>query len=223
MKRTRLKLINLFFFFFIIAQTIGAQEFPWEKQSWYLPWQIVEPIPEPQTVDVKQGNSDITVSVDRDGTIAIFNANGIRQLRFGLPGRPILMWRDAGQSIAPFGKFSFPSQTPLLANFKGAAKETSDFLNSLAGLLWILDDGEEYLTIVHSATCQYAFLHLPVSRDLELRFHPERLELCKRITIDADSQSWALSWNELLPVLQALAKRPPTPPRGNAIEPYQTK
>jgi hypothetical protein len=222
-KRAKLKLKQTFFLSLMMAQAVGAQEFAWKKQSWYLSWQIVEPIPKPQTVEVKQRNADITVSVDRDGTIAIFNANGIRQLRFGLPGRPISMWRDAGQSIAPFGRFSFPSQTPLSANFKSAAKETSDFLNNLAGLLWILDDGEEYLTIVHSATYQYAFLHLPVNRDLELRFHPECLELCKRGTVDGDLQSWALSWNELLPVLQALAKRPPVPPLGNAIEPYQTK
>ncbi|MDR0499613.1 MAG: hypothetical protein LBH03_07795 [Holophagales bacterium] len=221
MRRAKLNLKQTFFLTtLIMVSTVGAQDFPWKNRSWYLSWRIVEPMPEPQRLQIKQRNSDMTISVSRDGTVSIFNSNEIRQLRFGLPGRPISMWRDAGQSITSFGRFAFPSQTPLSTNFKSTAKETSDFLNNLAGLLWILDDGEEYLTIVHSATYRYAFIPLPAIRDFELRFHPDRLELCKRSLVDSVLHSWALSWNELLPVLQELAQHSPPPPRGNAIVPY---
>ncbi|MDR2697891.1 MAG: hypothetical protein LBB40_05385 [Holophagales bacterium] len=220
MKLAKLKPELTFLMIFVMAAISGAQDFFWRNQSARLPWRNVEPRPEPQRVQIKQPNANLTVKVDRDGTIAIFNKNKIRLLRFGLPGRPILMWRDAGQPIVSFGQFSFPSHTPLSANFKKASEKTSDFLNNLAGLLWILDDGEQYLTIVHSATCQYAFINLPGGRDMELRFHPDHLELCERGYVDGDSNAWALSWNELLPVLQALATPPPQQPQGSAFVPY---
>jgi len=219
MKPANLK--QAFLLMLIMAPIGGAQDLPWKNQSVHVPWRVVEPLPEPQRQQkINQSDADLTVAVNRDGTIAIYNRDGVRRLRFGLPGRPISMWRDAGQPLASFGRFAFPSHTPLSANFRNASEETSDFLNNLTGLLWILDDGEEYLTIVHSATNQYVFLHLPGGRDLELRFHPEHLELCKKGLIDSHSQSWTISWKELIPVLQELAKRHATPAQVSALTPY---
>jgi len=220
MKRAKLKPGQTFLPILMMAAIGGAQDLPWKTQSIHVPWRAVEPMPEPRKLQIKQPKADLTVDVNRDGTIAIYSLNGIRQLRFGLPGRPVSMWRDAGQPIASFGRFSFPSQTPLSTNFKSVSEETSDFLNNLAGLLWIIDDSEEYLTIVHSATCQYVFLHLPGGRGLELRFHPEHLELCQSDSIDSFTHGWTLPWKELLPVLQHLARRSATPKHGSALIPY---
>jgi|GEM_PF-457448 len=220
MGRAKLKQGQTFSLMLMMAPIGDAQDLPWKNQSVHVPWRAAEQMPESRNLQIKQSNADLTVKVNRDGTIAIYNRNGIRQLRFGLPGRPISMWRDAGQPIASFGQFSFPSHTPLSSNFKSASEETSDFLSNLSGLLWILDDGEEYLTIVHSATYQYVFIHLPGGRDLELRFHPNHLEIYKKPSPDGNSQSWILSWKDFLPVLQTLAKGHATQTHFSALTPY---
>ena len=205
-----------------MTQIAGSQGLPW-KQSLNAPWRIVDPMPEPARLQIKQQNTELTVHVDKDGTIVIVNQKGIKNLRFGLPGRPVSIWRDAGQPLDSVGRFPFSSQTPLSTDFNKVSKETSDFLNNLAGLLWIFDDSEEYLTIVHPATFQYAFLSLPGGKDLELRFHPNYLELCKKEPHDGNSLSWALSWKDLESVFQTLAKLSVTLPQGDALVPYPSK
>ena len=206
-----------------IAPVIGAQGLPWKDKSFNMPWRVVDPAPEPQRLLAAPAGRDLTVRVDRDGTIFIFTQKGIRHLRVGLPGRPISIWRDDGEPLDSVGRFLFPSHTPLSADFNKVSKETSDFLKNLAGLLWIIDDSEDYLTMVHPATFQYAFLPLPGGKNLELRFHPDHLELRSKASIDRDSISWTLSWKDLTPVLQILARPHVTWPQGDALVPYPSK
>ena len=227
MRRARLKPGKTILLAFSMTPIIGAQGLPWESQSLNPPWLVVNPMPESGRVIIKQQNADLTVRVDRDGTIVIVNQKGIKHLRLGLPGRPVSIWRDAGQPLDSVGWFPFPSHTPLSTSFNRISKETSDFLNNLAGLLWIFDDSEEYLTIVHPATFQHAFLSLPSGKDLELRFHPDCLELYKRGPRDSNSVSnsvsWAISWKDLVPIFHELAKPSVTLPRGTALAPYPQK
>ena len=52
-----------------------------------------------------------------------------------------------------------------------------DFRPALEGLLWILDDDESYLTVIHPATARVVYLPLPGGQDLDLAFHPDQLEV----------------------------------------------
>jgi hypothetical protein len=158
-----------------------------------------------------------------DGTLEIFNGAGVRSLRVGLPGRPLKVWRDGGLPVAPpWDRLAFPQADPLSQGLGGLAWNAGDFRPSLSGLLWILEDGERVLTVVHPATAQVVFLPLPRGEGFSLAFEPSRLVALTGPSDSGRSGGWALPWLALLPSFARLGPAPDAGPRGTALKPFPT-
>ena len=98
-----------------------------------------------------------------------------------------------------------------------------DFRPVLKGLLWILDDGEHMVTVVHPATGQVIYLTLPGGKDLGLRMYPDRLEVRESPSDPGarkEAACWSVPWMGLFPQLLRLATPPPAPPPGTALNPF---
>ena len=209
------------------AQT-PSRELPWAAAR-ALPWTPgptappqarstpdPEPAPQPQP---------LTVTLSQDGALRVSDDKGTILLRLGLPGRPLKLWRDDGTPLAPdTPSLRFPAHTPLLAGIGGLRLGSADFRPALEGLLWILDDDERVITVVHPATARVAYLPLPGGRDLTLVFHPDRLELQKPLPgppPHLDEVSWSLPWLALLPQFIQLGQAKPRPAKeGTALLPF---
>lgn len=184
--------------------------------------------PEAPITPTVPSSGPITVKVSADGTLRILGAKGVRRLRLGLPGRPLRAWRDGGIPMdlslleSPSESWRFPSDTPLARGIQAIPWGGEDFRSALKGLLWILDDGEHFLTVVHPATARVVFLPLPIGQDFSLRMTPGYLEL---LEIPGQGSSgaprrWSLPWLALLPQFAKLARPEDSPALGTALVPF---
>ncbi|MBK8726336.1 MAG: hypothetical protein IPL96_09930 [Holophagaceae bacterium] len=211
------------------AQSPGTsrdKRLPWESTLALPPWQSLEdgppgiapPLPAPAE------GRDLRVSLARDGSLRVLNRRGVLRLKLGLPGWVLRLWRDGGlemDPLAPVG--AFPADTPLSRGVGELPWGESDLRPGLRGLLWILDDGERVLTLVHPATGRVQYLALPLVSDPELVFWPDHLELRERASAEAPrkvSRRWSLSWPGLLPQFLRLAQPATEGPHGTAFQPF---
>jgi hypothetical protein len=207
------------------GQTPAARLLPWEGQPAPL-WQgLFEDLPDrpvPAAAPVPAGA--LRVRLGADGALAVVDARGVIRLRSGLPGRPLRVWRDGGIPVAaPWAgiKFSATTVNPLFSEAFWAQEEPR---RGLEGLLWIQDDGERTLSLVHPATGKVAFLPLPEGAGVDLSFQPAGLVASERPAEDPGQdrriRRWILPWVALVPVLAKLAP-PAEPPRaGTALQPF---
>lgn len=171
------------------------------------------------------GDRSLAVTLSTDGALRITDDKGTIQLRSGLPGRPLKLWRDGGTVLDPSaGLLRFPAHTPLLSGIGGLRLGSADFRPALEGLLWLLDDDERVITIVHPATARMAFLPLPGGRDITLVFYADRLEVQRLLPGPPprpEAVSWSLPWLALLPQFIQLGQAKARPAReGTALVPF---
>lgn len=199
---------------------------PWKDAS-ELPWETAVPgdlpSPLPPEPDAASG-AHVLVSLSEDGTLRISDHKGRVRLRLGLPGRPLRILKDAGTPMA-LSDFpsDFPLETPLSQGFGHLPLAGSDFRGALKGLLWIVDDGERQITLVHPATHQAVFLPMPPGQDWELGLYPDRLEVREPAAPQGERQEtacWSLPWLVLLPQFMRLSLPPPEGNPGTAFHPF---
>jgi len=199
----------------------GRQPLPWERLQ-PLDWLAGAggPVTAPPSVQ-EPSTGPLAVRITGDGTLSIRDARGIIRLQAGLAGRPIKVWRDGGLPLpAAAGTWLFPADSPLSLGLGGLRWCADDFRPFLRGLLWILEDGEGILTVVHPATARAVHLPLPPGRDLHLRFFPDRLEVAAGDVDKGAPRQWSLPWMGLLPRLAALAPHPDPAKTGTALAPF---
>ncbi len=197
---------------------------PWEGQP--APhWQglFEDPVDRPPP-QVPASEVQLTVRVGADGALRVADRRGVLRLRTGLPGRPLRIWRDGGVPVPePWAAIPFPSpaRSPL---FSPAFWTQEDPRLGLAGLLWIQDDGERMLSLVHPATGKVAFLPLPEGVSIDLRFLPAGLLATERPAPGDGTpgrvRRWMLPWVALVPFLALLAPPAERPRAGTALEPF---
>lgn len=207
---------------FLIATTLTAQPvrgLPWDRMP-TLPWRAMPseerpalpPLPEFPT------GGPLRVILDSGGALRVVDAKGIILMRTGLPGRPQKLWRDGGCPLpGASGAWDFPSQTPLRRGIGALPLGQADFRPALEGLLWILDDEERLLTMVHPATSQVTYLALPGGTGLDLLFLPDQLIVRPNL---GSANAWSLPWLSLLPQFILLGTPPPAPKPGTALLPF---
>lgn len=164
------------------------------------------------------------VQVGADGALRVVDGRGVIRLRAGLPGRPLRVWRDGGVPVpAPWAAIPFPAAAPNPI-FTPAFWALEDPRLGLAGLLWIQDDGERMVSLVHPATGKVAFLPLPEGVGVDLGFLPAGLLAVERpaegSTPVGRVRRWLLPWVALVPVLARLAPAAGPPRAGTALEPF---
>ena len=228
-------LITIFFFPSGLAAQ-ARQSLPWEMAP-ALSWRAGLGSDTPAAVDAGfenpvtsaiPSNGPVTVKLSADGTLRIVGTKGVRRLRLGLPGRPLRAWRDEGIPLdlttleAANVSWRFPRDTPLAGGIQALPWGGEDFRNTLIGLLWILDDGEHFLTLVHPATARVVFLPLPIGQDFNVRMTPGYLELLENPSKGSSSASrrWSLPWLALLPQFAELARPEESPAPGTALIPF---
>lgn len=205
----------------LLAQGPGL---PWVPPA-PLPWRsaLPEPPPEPLPPRPLEGAA-LQVMVSPDGSLRLADGRGVVRLRAGLPGRPLRAWRDGGVPLAPpHGTWTFPAATPLSRGLGALPLRGGDFRPALEGLLWILDDGDPCLTVLHPATGRILHLALPVGERVGIAFYPDRLgvhPLATSVARDTPNLCWSLPWMSLLPQLLQLARPQPLPPPGGALRPF---
>ncbi|HWQ10594.1 MAG TPA: hypothetical protein VN436_15845, partial [Holophaga sp.] len=103
----------------LIPATLAAAQtpLPWTNVP-ELPWEAVlpDPSPEPLAAEVPPAGSDQPlVSLTGDGTLTISDAENVLPFHLGLSGRPLRVFRDAGQPmlLTDFPA-RFPARTPLM-------------------------------------------------------------------------------------------------------------
>ncbi|HEU4952614.1 MAG TPA: hypothetical protein VFT46_11740 [Holophagaceae bacterium] len=203
----------------------GPRSLPWQGGA-APTWQPVEglpPRPDP-TPDASASTASptgpVTARIAPDGTLEVWNGAGVRTLRLGLPGRPRKVWRDGGRPVTDLDHLAFPAADPLAGGPGGLPWGQSDVRPSLAGLLWILEDGERVLTVVHPATAQAIYLPLPRGEEFDLVFGPSRLLIQAAQGPEGHPQAWALPWLALLPQFARLGPPSVPPPQGTALKPF---
>lgn len=201
----------------------GSRSLPWQTGP-TPPWQPLDTVPSAQPGDsATPSGAGVTVRLSEDGTLEIWNAAGVRTLRFGLPGRPHRAWRDGGLLLAgAHGTWAFPGTDPLSTGLGGLDWNAVDFRTFLQGLLWILEDGERVLTVVNPATAQTVYLALPRGEDFDLVFEPTRLVLRAGQEDSHPGRAWALPWLALLPQFARLGPPAQPPSMGTALKPFGT-
>jgi len=213
---------------FLIPASLGAQEtrqLPW-AQAPSLPWRASLPgeLADPAPLPPLPEGGPLRVSLAPDGALKIMDAKGIVLLRTGLPGRPLRIWRDGGRLVSgTSGTWPFPIQTPLRRGIGALPLGQPDFRPGLEGTLWILDDEERLLTVVHPATARVAYLTLPGGTGLDLQFLPGHLLVRQNSlagTLGRPGNVWSLPWLSLLPQLILLGTPLPAPKPGTALVPY---
>jgi len=200
------------------AQTLSS--LPWRTAP-ALPWQMTEtsPPPAPCTAVPTQSYFPLKVRVAQDGAVRITDEKGLIRLRTGLPGRVKKAWRDWGIPVPDLSApLPFAARTPLQRGIGGMPVGSPDFRPALEGLLWLLDDDESYLTVIHPATAQVVYLTLPGGQDLDLAFYPDHLEVLEGHPVEA---TWTLHWLALLPQFIQLGKEnASSQSRGTALNPF---
>jgi hypothetical protein len=132
--------------------------------------------------------------------------------------------RDAGIPMT-LGDFPahFPAETALTKGLGSLPLAGIDFRTALAGLLWILDDGERRITLVHPATHQWVYLPLPAGQDWEIYLYPDRLEVREKafpLEERRETACWSVPWLILLPQFVKLSLPPPEGSPGTAFQPF---
>lgn len=199
----------------------GRPQLPWEGLL-PLDWQSGERAqpPEPPT-GLQPSTGPVLASLTGDGTLSILDVRGIIRMKTGLPGRPTKAWRDGGLALPTAqGTWSFPVDTPLSQGLGGLQWAAEDVRPFLRGLLWLLEDGEGFLTVVHPATAAVAHLPLPPGRDLQLRFHTNCLEVVAGEVDKGSPRQWSIPWIGLLPRLAPLGLRTDSGKVGSALAPF---
>lgn len=212
--------------FALSAQTAPGG-LPW-KSAGTLPWQMDAPqaAPAPVTAALTQTAFGLTVRLAPDGEVRISDDKGLIRLKLGLPGRPLKAWRDWGVPIADLrAPLRFALRSPLQRGIGALPVGAADFRPSLEGLLWILDDDEGILTVIHPATSQVAYLPLPGGQELSLAFHPDRLEVLEASAKEPPGKppaaGWSLHWLALLPQFIHLGQdASASKARGTALLPF---
>ncbi|HJV48193.1 MAG TPA: hypothetical protein VJ549_02855 [Geothrix sp.] len=194
---------------------------PWEKVL-PLDWQSEPALARTDTPKpLEASTGPVVAKLTGDGTLSVWDARGIIRLKTGLPGRPLKAWRDGGVPLQePSGTWAFPSDSPLSQGLGGLQWAAADFRPFLRGLLWILEDGEGFLTVVHPATARAAHLPLPPGRELQLRFLPDRLEVSAGEVDPGAPRRWSLPWMGLLPRLAELGPHKDPIKLGTALAPF---
>lgn len=196
---------------------------PWERVAplaWQAePWVAAAgPAPAPAMAEPTR---PMTATLSGDGTLRISDARGLIRLQEGLPGRPLRAWRDGGTKLAgPSGAWGFPANSPLAQGLGNLSWCADDFRPFLQGLLWVLEDGEGFLTVVHPVTARVIHLPLPPGRDLEIRFLPDRLQVAAGDVEKGAPRQWSIPWMGLLPRLAALGPHPDPTKVGTALAPF---
>ncbi|WLT30745.1 hypothetical protein [Geothrix sp. PMB-07] len=207
----------------LLAPTLSAQGRP--RLAWEglppLEWQSGDRPQADAPVAVQRSNGPLEARLSGDGTLTLRDVRGIIRLKTGLPGRPLRAWRDGGIPLpVPTGNWGFPVDSPLSQGLGGLQWAAEDFRPFLRGLLWVLEDGEGFLSVVHPATAEIVHLPLPAGRDLRLRFLPDRLEVVAG-TVDRGSPAqWSIPWIALLPRLAPLGIRRDPSKAGTALAPF---
>jgi len=208
----------------LIAASLAAQDsrgLP-KAQVPSLPWRNAPVLPSALQGLTQPSSGPLRVVLDPGGALKIVDARGIIWLRMGLPGRPIRVWRDGGIPInGAFGTWAFPDRTPLCLGIGALPLGQADFRSGLQGLLWILDDEERLLTVVHPATARVVHLSLPTGTGLDLAFYPDALWVIEGNPEAARPRSyWSLPWLSLLPQFIALGSAPKPEKPGTALVPF---
>ncbi len=199
----------------------GRPVLPWERLA-PLDWQAGPAlVREAAPWTAQPSTGPVVATVTADGTLQIIDAQGLIRLRTGLPGRPLKAWRDGGLSLpVAAGAWRFPLDAPMSQGLGGLQWAAEDFRPFLRGLLWVLEDGEGFLTVVHPATATLVHLPLPPGRNLQLRFLPDRLEVSAGSVDKGAPRQWSLPWIGLLPRLAALGPHPDPVKPGTALVPF---
>lgn len=206
-----------------LAPALAAQARPplaWERVAplaWQAePWAAAAPPPGPAP-----STGSLRLHLSGDGTLRVADGRGLVRLQAGLPGRPLRAWRDGGVPLEPAtGTWAFPADSPLSKGLGSLRWIAEDFRPFLAGLCWVLEDGEGFLSVVHPATGRIVHLPLPPGRDLRIRFLPDRLEVAAGDVEAGAPRQWSLAWVALLPRLAALGPQPAPAKAGTALAPY---
>ena len=203
-----------------LALSAQTPALPWRAAP-ALPWQMEQPGPAPAPVAAPpvQTAFTLTVRVAADGAVRVTDEKGLVRMNLGLPGRPLKAWRDWGVPVADLAApLRFSPVSPLQRGIGGMPVGAPDFRPALEGLLWILDDDETVLTVLHPATAQVVFLPLPGGQDLTLVFRPDRLEAVEG---GAKGSAWSLHWLALLPQFIQLGKDASAgKAKGTALQPF---
>ena len=206
-----------------LAPTMAAQgraHLPWERQL-PLDWQAQARGSTETAEPAVASTGAVLVTITGDGTVQVRDPRGLVQLQAGLPGRPLRAWRDGGIPLpAPTGEWHFPEDTPLKQSLGALGWCAEDFRPFLQGLLWVIEDGEAYLTVLHPATGRLIYLPLPSGRDLQLRFRKDHLEVLAGEAEKSAPRRWVLPWIGLLPRLAALGPHPNPSKPGTALAPF---
>jgi len=214
--------------FLLIPAFLGAQEIrhlPWD-QAPSLPWRASLPgeLADPHPLAALPERGTLQVSLDPDGALKVMDTRGIILLRTGLPGRPLRLWRDGGNPLpGTSGTWRFPAETPLQRGIGALPLGQPDFRPGLEGILWILDDEERLLTVLHPATSRVVYLTLPGGTGLDLHFLPDHLVVRQGLQGSASGRSqsaWSLPWLSLLPQFILLGTPLPAQKPGTALVPY---
>ncbi len=208
---------------FLITATLAAQSprsLSWDKTP-NLPWCAI-PAEERPPLPERPQEGSLRVSLDPDGALKVVDAKGIILLRTGLPGRPKRLWRDGGHPLpGTSGTWNFPAETPLRTGLGALPLGQADFRPGLRGTLWIIDDEERLLTVLHPATSRVAYLPLPGGTGLDLQFLPDQLIVQQGPDgTGRASNAWSLPWLSLLPQFIFLGTPAPTPKPGTALIPF---
>ena len=202
-------------YFLITAVLVHAKthsSFPW-KNTRPLPWQITKLDPvqtqTPSTIPNLQSHMPLSMLLSANGAIKITDSSGLIRVRLGLPGRPQKVWRDSGTRVTDiFSAILLPARSPLQKPIENILANILDFRQNLEGLIWILGDDENFLTIINPATSQAVYLPLPAGRGLVIAFHSDRIEILEEQPKEYKKAqtSWSLYWLTLLPQFIQLGK-----------------
>lgn len=213
---------------FLTAASLAAQTprgLPWDRSP-NLPWRAT-PARESNGLPAlppTRSDGPLRVTIDPDGALRVVDAKGIIQLRTGLPGRPRKIWRDGGHPLpGTSGTWSFPDRTPILGGIGALPLGQPDFRPGLEGTLWVIDDEERLLTVLHPATSRVVYLSLPGGAGLDLQFLPDQLIVQLEAGAGETGRprtSWSLPWLSLLPQFILLGTPPPAPKPGTALQPF---
>ncbi|WP_306591367.1 hypothetical protein [Geothrix sp. 21YS21S-4] len=194
---------------------------PWE-QSAPLAWQPEPGAPARETPAPPEASTGpLRAELAGDGSLRVIDGRGLVRLQAGLPGRPLRAWRDGGVPLSqPFGTWLFPMDSPLAGGLGNLQWVAPDFRPYLRGLLWLLEDGEAFLSVAHPATGRIIHLPLPPGRVFAVRFLAERLEIRADEVEKGAPRQWSLPWIALLPRLADLGPHPAPPKVGTALSPF---
>ena len=206
------------------ASLVLAQERPalsWDRIM-PLAWSVdVTPPAGPTPSELQPSAGPRLAHLNADGSFRISDQRGRILLKSGLPGRPLQAWRDGGVPLpSPVGVWGFPLDSPLSQGLGALQWCSGDFRPFLRGLLWVLEDSEGFLTVIHPATARVIHLPMPPGRDLHLRFLADRLVVQAGEVERGAPSRWSLPWMGFLPRLSDLCPQPHPAQPGGALAPF---